>query len=127
MKKNLSKMENQIAIYQSKSGAIELKKDAEKETLWANLQQIANIFETDKSGISRHISNIYSTNELSAKRTVANIATVQIEGVRSVKRNIECYNLDMIISIGYRVTCIQLIHVFDHNSLILYNNSYKYT
>ena len=52
-------MKNEVIIYQTKSGAIELKGDYTKETLWANLQQIADLFETDKSGISRHINNIY--------------------------------------------------------------------
>ena len=96
-------MKNEVIIYQTKSGAIELKGDYTKETLWANLQQIADLFETDKSGISRHINNIYKTSELDQKSTVAKIATVQKEGEREVKREIEFYNLDVILSVGYRV------------------------
>lgn len=96
-------MKNEVVIYQTKSGAIELKGDYTKETLWANLQQIADLFETDKSGISRHINNIYKTSELDQKSTVAKIATVQKEGEREVKREIEFYNLDVILSVGYRV------------------------
>jgi len=99
----LFKMKNQVIIYQSKSGALELKSDLQNETLWASLQQIANLFETDKSGISRHIQNIYQTGELESKSTVAKIATVQMEGKRQVKREIEYYNLDLILSVGYRV------------------------
>lgn len=71
-------MKNEIIIYQNKSGAIELKGDFKKETLWANLQQIADLFETDKSGISRHIKNVYQSGELEEKATVAKIATVQV-------------------------------------------------
>jgi prophage maintenance system killer protein len=67
------------------------------------LQQIADLFETDKSGISRHIKNIYETHELSKKPTVAFFATVQKEGVRSIKRNVEYFNLDLILCVGYRV------------------------
>lgn len=94
---------NKVVIFQTKSGAIELKGDIKKETLWANLQQIADLFETDKSGISRHINNIYQTNELEKKLTVAKIATVKKEGKREVERMVEYYNLDIILSVGYRV------------------------
>jgi hypothetical protein len=94
---------NNIVIYQAKSGAIELRGDFSKETVWADLNQIANLFDTDKSGISRHIKSIFDTSELDKKRTVAKFATVQIEGKRSIKRNIEYFNLDVILSVGYRV------------------------
>ena len=92
-----------VIIYQAKTGAIELRGDFERDTIWADLQQIADLFETDKSGISRHIRNIYTIGELSRSATVANFATVQKEGGREVRRKIEYYNLDMILSVGYRV------------------------
>jgi len=94
---------NDIVVYQAKNGSIELKGDFKKETFWATLQQIADLFDTDKSGISRHISNIYAMDELDRKSTVAKIATVQKEGKREVKREMEFFNLDMILSVGYRV------------------------
>ncbi|MFA6306083.1 MAG: RhuM family protein [Candidatus Gracilibacteria bacterium] len=97
------KKENGIIIYQAKTGAIELKEDVSAETIWATLQQIADLFETDKSGISRHIKNILNSEELDFKATVAIFATVQKEGGREVLRDIEYFNLDMIISVGYRV------------------------
>jgi hypothetical protein len=93
----------EVIIYQTKSGSIEFKGDFTKETIWASLQQIADLFETDKSGISRHIRNIYQSGELFQKSTVAKIATVQTEGKRQIKREIEYYNLDLILSVGYRV------------------------
>jgi prophage maintenance system killer protein len=96
-------MPNDLIIYQNESGAIELKGDFAQETIWANLQQIAELFSTDKSGVSRHLKNIYSSGELSPDATVAKFATVQKEGAREVERNIEYYNLDAIISVGYRV------------------------
>lgn len=98
-----NEIKNEIAIYQSESGAIEFQADIKKETLWASLQQIAGLFDIDKSGISRHIKNIYQTDELEQKSTVAKIATVQREGKRKVSRGIEFYNLDVILSVGYRV------------------------
>ena len=77
-------------VYQSKSGSLELKADIQQDTIWANLMQISELFDTDKSGVSRHILN-------------AKFATVQEEGRREVLRNIEYYSLDMILSVGYSV------------------------
>lgn len=107
MKKQI---EETIAIYQSSSGALQLKADIQQDTIWANLLQIAELFNTDKSGISRHIKNIYSSGELSKKGTVANFATVQKEGKREVAREVEHYNLDVILSVGYRVNSKKATH-----------------
>jgi prophage maintenance system killer protein/prophage antirepressor-like protein len=98
-KQNLSK----IIIYQAPNGAIELKGDFDKETVWASLDQIATVLGRDKSVISRHIRNIFKEKELQKISTVAFFATVQKEGEREVERNIEYFNLDVIISVGYRV------------------------
>jgi hypothetical protein len=96
-------IKNNVVIYQAKNGAIELRGDFERETVWATLDQIADVFGRDKSVISRHLKNIYKERELEAGATVAKNATVQIEGGRTIKRMIEYYNLDAIISVGYRV------------------------
>jgi prophage maintenance system killer protein len=105
MKKNQAI--NRTAIYQLDNGAIQLKADEKGATLWASLSQIAELFDTDKSGISRHINNIYKSEELQRKSTVANFATVQIEGNRDITRQIEHFNLDVILSVGYRVNSIK--------------------
>jgi len=97
------KQKNNTVIYQAKNGAIELRGDFSRETIWATLDQIASVFGRDKSVISRHLKNIYKDGELNTKATVAKNATVQIEGERKVLRVIEYYNLDAIISVGYRV------------------------
>jgi len=66
---------------------------------------MAQLFDIDKSGISRHISNIFKENELKQDTTSAKIATVVNRGIRGkVKELIDFYNLDMIISVGYRVS-----------------------
>ncbi len=93
----------ELVIYQAKNGAIELKVDKTKETIWANLNQIAELFGVQKAAISKHVKNIYQTGELSEKATVSKMETVQKEGKREIVRNIEMYNLDMIIAVGYRV------------------------
>jgi len=73
------------------------------ETVWLSLDQMAKLYQRDKSVISRHIKHIYEEGELTREGTVAKNATVQTEGARTVERIIEYYNLDMIISVGYRV------------------------
>ncbi len=103
----VSKMETvetkKSVIYQAKNGAIELRGDVKNETVWATLDQISEVFDRDKSVISRHIKNIYNEGELTEKSTVAKNATVQVEGLRSIQRELIYYNLDVIISVGYRV------------------------
>ena len=64
---------------------------------------MADLFQRDKSVISRHIKNVFEEGELSVGATVAKSATVQTEGGKQVSREIEFYNLDVIISVGYRV------------------------
>ena len=93
----------EIALYRSKDGSIQLDVQLEKETIWLSLNQMASLFERDKSVISRHLRNVYKEAELDREATVAKYATVQNEGGRSVKRDIDYYNLDAIISVGYRV------------------------
>lgn len=92
-----------IEIYQVEPGKTEISVRLQDETVWLNLNQLADLFQRDKSVISRHINNIYREKELLKKPTVANFATVQVEGDRKVERSIEHFNLDVIISVGYRV------------------------
>ena len=92
--------ENKIEIYQDINGQIEFKGDKYNETIWASLDQIAKLFNRDKSGISRHIKNIFKSEELDKDSVVAKIATTATDGKTY---QVEYYNLDMILSIGYRV------------------------
>jgi prophage maintenance system killer protein len=97
------KMQKSIVIYEAENGQIHIEVKLDKDTLWLNLLQMAELFERDKSVISRHLKNIFDTSELDKNATVAKNATVQIEGDRSITREIEYFNLDAIISVGYRV------------------------
>jgi hypothetical protein len=90
-------------VYQAKNGAIELRYDAGRDTLWANINQIAELFGVQKAAISKHLKNIFESGELSKRATVSKMETVRTEGGRSVKRSIEMYNLDSVIAVGYRV------------------------
>lgn len=97
----------EIIIYQTEDGQAKLDVRLEKETIWLNLNQLALLFERDKSVVSRHIRNVYRERELTEQATVAKFATVQTEGGRTVERSIEFYNLDVIISVGYRVKSLR--------------------
>ena len=92
----------EIVIYKAKGGPI-IDVCLQQETVWLSLNQLADLFERDKSVISRHLRNIYSEEELPRQATVAFFATVQNEGDREVTRTVEYFNLDAIISVGYRV------------------------
>ncbi|MEI8360759.1 MAG: virulence protein RhuM/Fic/DOC family protein [bacterium] len=105
--KNQAKNTKQVAIFQGKSGAIEVRLDGEHETLLMTQQQVAEIFNVQKAAISKHVKNIFDSGELSEKATVSKMETVQLEGKRSIKRTLEYYNLDLVISIGYRVNSKQ--------------------
>ena len=93
----------QIILFQTQSGETKIEVRLSNETVWLTADQMAELFQRNKSTISRHIKNIYEDGELEQNRTVAFFATVQDEGGRKVERNLAFYNLDMIISVGYRV------------------------
>lgn len=89
-----------VVLYQAKNGAIELRGDASRETMWATLDQVADIFGRDKSVISRHFKGIFAEGELDRNAVVAKNATTAADGKIY---QVEYYNLDAILSVGYRV------------------------
>ena len=93
----------QILLYQTPDGESKIEVTLHNETVWLSLEQMAELFQRNKSTISRHIKNVFEEGELQPDSTVAFFATVQTEGKRKVERDIAYYNLDMIISVGYRV------------------------
>jgi hypothetical protein len=94
---------SQVVLYQTEDGKTRIETRFTGETAWLSLNQMAELFQRDKSVISKHVRNIFQEGELRAEATVAKIATVQTEGEREVGRDIEFYNLDVVISVGYRV------------------------
>lgn len=95
-------MKDEIIIYQLNelTERIEVRVDAEKETFWLSLNQIASLFERDKSVISRHLKRIFQDEELDRKSVVAKNATTATDGKTY---NVEYFNLDAVLSVGYRV------------------------
>ena len=87
------KMSNksEMIIYQTEDGLTKVNVTFDADTVWLSLEQMSELFQRDKSTISRHIRNIFSEGELNRTSTVANFATVQNEGNRQVERKIEYY------------------------------------
>ncbi len=90
----------EIILYQSPDGKAALDVRLEGETLWLSLNQMAGLFERDKSVISRHLNNVFKSGELERNSVVAFFATTAADGKTY---NVEYFNLDAIISVGYRV------------------------
>jgi hypothetical protein len=106
MKDNLPERKvtgTEIVFYRTEDRKTRLEVRLVNETVWLSLNQIAELFQRDKSVISRHIRNIFGEGELDRSATVAYFATVQLEGEREVARQVEFFNLDVIIAVGYRV------------------------
>ena len=102
-------MQTPFLIYKVENNDIKVDVLLKDETLWLNQKQIAELFGSERSVITKHIKNILDDEELESA-TCAKIAQVQKEGSREVKRNIDFYNLDMVIAVGYRVNSKQATH-----------------
>jgi hypothetical protein len=94
----------EIVIYQPGKGEGRLEVRLVQETLWLNLNQIAAVFERDKSVISRHLHNVFREGELDRDSVVAFFATTATDGKTY---QVEYFNLDVILSVGYRVNSLR--------------------
>ena len=93
-------MNSEILMYQTEDGLTKIEISFDGDTVWLSLDQMAKLFERDKSTVSRHIKNIFEEEELRQNSVVANFATTASDGKTY---QVGYYNLDVIISIGYRV------------------------
>ncbi|PIE84840.1 hydroxyacid dehydrogenase [Candidatus Gracilibacteria bacterium] len=91
---------NDIIIYSSEDGKINIELFEKDGTIWLNQKQIVELFQSSKSNISEHITNIFSEKEVDKKLVVRNFRTTASDGK---KYNIAYYNLEMILAIGFRV------------------------
>ena len=91
-------------MYTTEDGVTKVEVTFDNETVWLSLDQMAELFQRDKSTISRHIKNIFTEGELDRNSVVANFATTASDG--KVYR-VDYYNLDVIISVGYRVKSLR--------------------
>ena len=90
----------QFLLYQTPDGDSQIEVKLQNDTVWLSLDQMAELFQRNKSTISRHIKNVLEDGELEADSVIANFATTATDGK---KYSVAFYNLDMIISVGYRV------------------------
>lgn len=112
-------MNNKIIIYNTEDGKSKINLKLEDGTVWLNQLQIAELFQTTKQNISKHIKAIFEDDELSEVSTVNYQLTVQNEGTREVRRKVAYYNLDMILAIGYRVRSLRGIQFRNYATTIL--------
>lgn len=96
-------MSKEVVIFKNGELELEVTVSENRENAWLSQNQMATLFDVDRSRVTRHIKNIYDDNELDENSTCAENALVQTEGKRKVKRTIKIYNLDMILAVGYRV------------------------
>ena len=112
-------MSRDIIIYNTEDGRAKIELQVENGTVWLNQNEIAELFQTTKQNISKHIKAIFEDNELDEISTVNYQLTVQNEGNRRIKRELAYYNLDMILAIGYRVRSSRGIQFRNYASTIL--------
>ena len=96
----MNHQKGEILMYQTEDGLTKIEVELRGETVWLSLEQMAELFQRDKSTVSRHIKNIFIERELSRNSVVANFATTAADG-KTYK--VDHFNLDVIISVGYRV------------------------
>ena len=112
-------MSNDMIIYNTEDGKSKISLKLEKGTVWLSQLEIAELFETTKQNVSKHIKAIFEDGELLEKATVNYQLTVQNEGTRKVRRKVAYYNLDMILAIGYRVRSLRGIQFRNYATTIL--------
>tara|TARA_R110000868_G_scaffold10639_5_gene51693 strand:+ start:2952 stop:3632 length:681 start_codon:yes stop_codon:yes gene_type:complete len=103
MKKN----KDGVVLYQAKSGAIELKADMQRDTIWLTQQQMTELFDVQKAAISKHLKNIFVSEELEEKAAVSILETTAKDGKTY---RVKYFNLDAVLSVGYRVNSKQATH-----------------
>ena len=100
----MKKTNDHVVIFKTEDEKISVDVRFDEETVWLTLDQMAALFERDKSTVSRHIKNVFDEGELERSAVVANFATTASDGKTY---NVDYYNLDVIISVGYRVKSLR--------------------
>jgi hypothetical protein len=95
---------SEFLLYRAEDGTTRIEVRLQGETVWLSLNQMADLFQRDKSVISRHIRNVFAEGELSPESVVAKYATTATDGKTY---QVEYFNLDVIISVGYRVQSVR--------------------
>ncbi|UTC76733.1 virulence RhuM family protein [Treponema sp. OMZ 799] len=112
-------MNKEIIIYTTEDGKAKINLQKEHGTVWLSQAEIAELFQTTKQNISKHIKAIFDDGELYEASTVNYKLTVQNEGQRTIQRKIAYYSLDMILAIGYRVRSVRGVQFRNYATTIL--------
>ena len=112
-------MGNDIIIYNTEDGKAKINLQYGDGTVWLSQLEIAELFQTTKQNVSKHVKALYLEGELEERATVNYKLTVQQEGNRKISRKLAYYNLDMILAIGYRVRSIRGVQFRNYASNVL--------
>ena len=112
-------MGNDIIIYNTEDGKAKINLQYADGTVWLSQLEIAELFQTTKQNVSKHVKAIFLDGELEERATVNYKLTVQQEGNRKISRKLAYYNLDMILAIGYRVRSIRGVQFRNYASNVL--------
>ena len=136
MKKNKQPLNNQITIYQSPDGGVNIEVLYANENIWLTQKKMAELFDTTPQNITLHLKNIYKESELESMATCKDFLQVQQEGKRRVSRSLSFYSLEAIIAVGYRVNSERgtqfrqwatgILKSYIHKGYALDSNRFKY-
>ena len=128
--------DNQITVYQTPDGKINIEVLYANENIWLPQKRMAELFGCSADNISLHLKNIYKENELDELSTAEVFSVVQVEGKREVTRSVTCYSLEAIIAVGYRVNsdrgtqfrqwAITILQQYIHKGFAIDNDRFKY-
>ena len=95
----MAKKISEFLLYNSDNGDVKIEVFLKDETVWLTQKKMAELFDVDRTAITKHLNNIFEEGELRKNSTSAKIALVQKEGNREVSRELEFYSLDAIIAL----------------------------
>ncbi len=134
--KNKKIPDNQITVYQTSEGKINIEVLYANKNIWLPQKRMAELFGCSSDNISLHLKNIYKEQELDESSTTEDYSVVQLEGKREVSRNVTCYSLEAIIAVGYRVNsdrgtqfrqwAITILQNYIHKGFAIDSNRFKY-
>ena len=136
MSKNKKLPDNQITVYQTPDGNINIEVLYSNENIWLPQKRMAELFGCSADNISLHLKNIYAEKELDELASAEDFSVVQIEGNREVIRNVRCYSLEAIIAVGYRINsergtqfrqwAISILQQYIHKGFAIDSDRFKY-
>ena len=128
--------DNQIAVYQTPDGSVNIEVLYSDENVWLPQKRMAELFGCSADNVSLHLKNIYEEHELDPEATAEEFSVVQTEGSREVTRKVMCYSLEAIIAVGYRVRseqgtqfrqwAIGILQKYIHKGFAIDGDRFKY-